>query len=80
MGDVTDITSYRKKIEETVDKDDGVSDTIVCPVCNDTLFFVSLVPEYTDLDVGGPYALICQHCYMPLGSAYLFNEEDLEET
>jgi hypothetical protein len=80
MGDVTDIAAYRKKIEELVEKEDDGGGDIKCLKCKDTLFFVSLVPEYTDLDEGGPYALICQHCYEPLGSAYIFNEEDLEET
>ncbi len=80
MGDVTDIAAYRKKIEETVDKEDDGGNTIKCPKCDDALFFVCLIPEYTDLDEGGPYALICQHCYEPLGSAYTFDESDVEET
>ncbi len=80
MGDVTDIEAYRKRIEETVEKGDDDDDSLICPKCDDSLFLVCPVPDYTDLDKGGPYAVICQHCYLPLGSAYLFNEDDLEET
>ena len=80
MGDVTDIRAYRKKIEEFVEMDDDDGENMKCRKCDDALFFVCPVPEYTDLDEGGPYALICQHCFEPLGSAFTFNEEDLEET
>jgi len=76
MGDVTDIAAYRKKIGEIVEKEDDGSETIKCLKCKDALFFVSLIPEYTELDEGGPYALICQHCYEPLGSVYIFDEND----
>ena len=37
------------------------------------------VPEFTDLDDMGPYAIICQHCSEPWGSAYLFEDDDGEE-
>ncbi len=80
MGDVTDINAYRKKIEETVEKEDDGGENMKCRKCDDALFIVCPVPEYTDLDEGGPYALICQHCYEPLGSVFTFNEDDLEET
>ena len=80
MGNVTDIRAYRKKIEETVEMEDDDGENMRCRKCDDALFFVCSVPEYTDLDEGGPYALICQHCFEPLGSAFTFNEEDLEET
>ncbi len=79
MSDVIDIKSYRKKIEETVEKEEDDGETVKCRTCGDTLFFVCPVEEYTDLDAGGPYALICQHCYLPLGSAYTFDEDEPEE-
>ena len=79
MGDVTDLEAYRKQIREATEKKDDDS-IIRCLKCGDMLCFVALVPEFTDVDEGGPYALICQHCGEPWGSAYLFDEEDLEES
>ncbi len=78
MGDVTEIDKHRHHDAELTDE--GDSDTIRCSHCGDTLFFVTVVPEYTEVDEGGPHALICQHCYMPLGAAYVFDDEYLEET
>lgn len=77
MGDITDFDAYRK-LRESDDETVGDGD-IRCRKCEDALFIVCLAPDYTEVDVGGPYALLCQHCYEPLGSAYLFNEDDLEE-
>ena len=77
MGDVTDFEEHKKKIMETVDTKESENDSLVgCSECGDLLFMISIVPEYTDVDFGGPYALICQHCSTPLGSAYLFKEEE----
>lgn len=78
MGDVTDLEAYRKQIREAIEKESDDS-IIRCPKCEDMMCFVAPVSEFTDVDEGGPYALICQHCGEPWGSAYLFDEEDLEE-
>ena len=75
MGDVTDIDKHRR--DDDLSDDEG--ETIKCRECGDTLFFVSVVPEYTEVDEGGPHALICQHCYMPLGAAYVFDDDNDEE-
>ena len=74
MGDVTDLEAYRKQIREATEREED--DSIArCPECGDMLTYVVTVPDLTDVDDGGPYAIICQHCSEPFGTAYLFEDE-----
>ena len=76
MGDKIDLEEYRKSIQETVETKETENDSLVgCKHCGDLMFMVAVVPDYTNVDSGGPYALICQHCSEPVGSAYLFEED-----
>lgn len=80
MG-VTDLGKYRDRIRDTLEKESEEDDSILkCPKCGDLLYMICTVPEYTDVDEGGPYAIICQHCNDALGSAYLFDEDEEEES
>ena len=77
MGDVTDIGKYRENIREVLEKESEDDDTLLkCPKCRDVLYMIFRVPEHTDVDEGGPYAIICQHCNDAVGSAYLFDDEE----
>ena len=75
MGDVLDLEKRRKELRDAVEKDapDGV---LGCPKCGDMFAMVVTVPDYTDVDELGPYALICQHCSEPYGYGFLFEDED----
>jgi hypothetical protein len=80
MGDVTDIGQYRNDIRNSIIKEFEEDDSLLkCQKCGDLLYMICLVPEHTDVDEGGPYAIICQHCNDAVGSAYLFDEDDEDE-
>ena len=77
MGDVTEIDGYRDKLRGAILKELEEDDSLLkCPKCGDLLYMICFVPEHTDVDEGGPYAIICQHCNDAVGSAYLFDEEE----
>ena len=78
MGDVTDLEEYRNKIRDSIEREDDES-LIHCPECGDMLNFIVTVRDATDVDEGGPYAIVCQHCNEPIGSAYMFSEDDEDE-
>jgi len=76
MGDKIDFDAYRKKIQDTVETKEAENDSLTeCKHCGDLLCMLAFVPDHTDVDSGGPYAIICQHCSEPLGSAFLFEED-----
>ena len=78
MGDdkITDLAAFRDKIRDTIEANEAENDSLTgCPNCGDLLFMVSFLPEHTMVDEGGPYAIICQHCYEALGSAFIFDED-----
>ena len=80
MGEVTDIGKYRNDIRDAIIKEYEDDDSFFkCRKCGDLLYLICLVPEHTDVDEGGPYAIICQHCNDAVGSAYLFDEDDEDE-
>ena len=81
MGDVTKLDGYRDKIREAIVKEIEEEDDslLKCPKCGDLLYMICRVDGHTDVDEGGPYAIMCQHCNDALGSAYLFDEDDEEE-
>lgn len=75
MGDVTDFDAYRKSIREEIEAKEAENEKLTgCPTCDDLLFMITAV-SVTDVDSGGPYALVCQHCSEPVGSAFFFEEE-----
>ena len=78
MGDVVDLEKRRNELREAVEKTppEGVNP---CPACGDMFAMVVTVPDYTDVDEMGPYALICQHCGEPFGYGFLFEDDLLEE-
>ncbi len=80
MGDVLDLEARRAQLREAVEKEtpEGVQP---CPKCGDMFAMIVTVPDYTDVDDNGPFALICQHCSEPYGYGFLFEEdEEAEET
>ena len=75
MGDKIDLDDYRDKIRES-EEDEPTAQTLTgCPKCGDLLFMVTIVEDNTDVDAGGPYGLICQHCSGAVGSVFFFEEE-----
>lgn len=79
MGDILDLEKRRKEIQDAVVKEppEGVYN---CPKCGDMFCMLVAVPEHTDVDAGGPYAVICQHCDDARGVAYEFDEDDEDES
>ena len=72
-GDVIDFETRRKALKEIVEQKEEEELTVVCPKCEDTLFWVVNFP---DASPDEPYALVCQHCYEPVGYGYFFIDDD----
>lgn len=79
MGDVLDLEKRRAEIREAVEKEppEGIEP---CPACGDMFVMLVAVPDYTEVDEFGPYALICQHCSEPYGYGFLFEPDEEDET
>jgi len=82
------VVDFAKKRRETKNGwGDGTSSDkpgslIVCPKCNDMLFMAIIFADTPDDDVedGGPFGLVCQHCSYSPGVVFLYPEEEIHYT